>query len=54
MPHVFLIFLIFVVSELLDAKTEESKLYIYIYIYNEKLLHILEMYDLKKCKLIHV
>ena len=50
MPHVFLIFLIFVVSELLDAKTEESKLYIY----NEKLLHILEMYDLKKCKLIHV
>ena len=52
MPHVFLIFLIFVVSELLDAKTEESKLYIYIY--NEKLLHILEMYDLKKCKLIHV
>ena len=42
-------------SELLGAKTEESKtnqiliyIYIYIYIYNEKLLYILEMYDLIK------
>ena len=38
-------------SELLGAKTEESKtnqILIYIYIYNEKLLYILEMYDLIK------
>ena len=43
-------FIIFVACEL-GAKTEESKsikFYIYIYIYNEKLLHILEMYHLKK------
>ena len=36
-------------SELLGAKTEESKTnQILIYIYNEKLLYILEMYDLIK------
>ena len=27
-------------------------IYMYVYIYNEKPLHILEIYDLKKCKLI--
>ena len=42
------------VSELLDAKIEESKTnsipnHIYIYIYIP--LHILEIYGLKKCKL---
>ena len=47
-------FLIFMVSELLDAKIEESKTnsipnHIYIYIYIP--LHILEIYGLKKCKL---
>ena len=48
-------FLIFVASELLCTKTEESKtnyilnhIYIYIYIYNEKQLHISEMHGLKK------
>ena len=51
-------FLIFVASELLGAKTKESKkklnsklyiyIYIYIYIYNEKSLHMLKMYGLKK------
>ena len=52
-------FLIFVVSELLRVKTKESKtnklnsksclcVYIYIYIFNEKPLHILEMYGFKK------
>ena len=43
-------FLIFVASELLCTKTKESKTnYIlnHIYIYNEKQLHILEMYGLK-------
>ena len=44
-------FLIFVASELLGAKIEESKTnqilnHVYIYIYN------LETYGLKKCKLI--
>ena len=44
-------FLIFVASELLCTKTEESKTnYIlnHIYIYNEKQLHISEMHGLKK------
>ena len=46
-------FLIFVASELLGAKIKESKTnkilnHIYIYIYNEKPLYILEMYSLKK------
>ena len=46
-------FLIFVASELLSAKTEEFKTNkILNYIYNKKPLHILEMYGLKKCKLI--
>ena len=42
-------FLIFVTSELLDTKIEEFKInYIYIYIYNEKPLHILKIYGLTK------
>ena len=49
-------FLIFVASELLGAKTKESKsnlipnhiyIHIYIYIYNEKPIHILEIYSYK-------
>ena len=45
-------FLIFVASELLCTKTKESKTnyilnHIYIYIYNEKQLHILEIQDVK-------
>ena len=43
---------IFVTSKLLSEKTKKKKkIYIYIYI-NEKSLHILEMYGLKKKKLI--
>ena len=45
-------FLIFVASELLGAKIKESKKKLnsklYIYIYNEKSLHMLKMYGLKK------
>ena len=46
-------FLIFVASKLLCTKTKESKTnyilnHIYIYIYNEKQLHISEMHGLKK------
>ena len=54
MPQVHLIFLIFVESELLDAKTEEFKSnYIINYIYNMRNRYIfLEMHGLKKCKLI--
>ena len=52
-PHVHLFLQFFVASELLGKKTKEFISnyilnHIYIYIYNEKPLYTLEMYDLKK------